>query len=60
MSNRKKYGFSSFGVGIALAVLFFILMGTSSGSTSSSYLAAAIVCLVAGAAGLIIALTDRS
>lgn len=58
MSNRKKYGFSSFGVGLVLALLFFILSGNSEGSNSSAYLAAAIACVVAAVAGLVLALTS--
>jgi len=55
MSAAKKYGFSSAGVGVVLSVLFFILYGSdTSGSNATAYLAAAIVCLVAGAAGLLI------
>jgi hypothetical protein len=57
MSKRKQYGFGSFGVGVVLAILFGVLSANSSGSNSTAYLAAAIVCAVAGIAGLIIGLT---
>lgn len=57
MSPAKKYGYSSAGVGAVLAILFFILYGSNtSGSNATAYLAAAIVCLVAGAVGLLIGL----
>jgi hypothetical protein len=59
MSNRKKYGFASFGVGLVLAILFFILSGTDD-NNSGAYIGAAITCVVAGVAGLIIALTASS
>jgi hypothetical protein len=54
MSATKKYGYSSFAVGAVLAVLFGILSGATSGTASTSYLAAAIVCAVAGVVGLLI------
>jgi hypothetical protein len=56
MSKAKTWGFSSFGVGVVLAILFGVLSGNSSGSTSSTYLAAAIVCAIAGVVGLLYAL----
>ena len=54
MSKQKTWGFSSFGVGVVLAVLFGVLSANSSGGTASTYLAAAIVCAIAGVAGLLV------
>lgn len=54
MSKRKQYGYGSFAAGVVLAVLFGILSSASSGATSTTYLAAAIVCGIAGVAGLLI------
>jgi hypothetical protein len=54
MSKQKTWGFGSFAAGVVLAVLFGILSANSSGATATSYLAAAIVCAVAGVAGLLV------
>ena len=52
--NRKTWGFTSFGVGLVLAVLFGILSANSSDANSGAYLAAAITCAIAGVVGLLI------
>jgi phosphate/sulfate permease len=57
--NRKTWGFSSFGVGLVLAVLFGILSANSSGANSTAYLWAAIACAVAGVVGLLIGLLSK-
>lgn len=54
MSKTKTWGFSSFGVGLVLAVLFGILSANSSEANNTTYLAAAIFCAVAGVVGLLI------
>jgi hypothetical protein len=55
MSKVQKWGYGSFGVGLVLAVVFFVLYGVTSTSDTglkSAYLAAATICVVAGANGL--------
>lgn len=57
--NRKTWGFTSFGVGVVLAVFFGILSANSSGANSTGYLVAAIACGLAALAGLIVGLTTK-
>ena len=60
MSKRQKWGYGSFAVGLVLAVIFFILFGTSSGAgLKSAFLSAAMVCVVAAANGLAVGISDK-
>jgi hypothetical protein len=60
MSTRQKWGYGTFAVGLVLAIVFFIAFGASSGSgMKSALLAAAMVCIVAGANGLAVGISDK-
>jgi len=62
MSKVQKWGYGSFGVGLVLAILFFVLYavtGDSDAGLKSGYLAAATICVVAGANGLGAGLADN-
>jgi thiamine biosynthesis protein ThiC len=60
MSNRQRWGYGSFGVGVVLTVVFFALSAASSGGgLKSAFLAAAMLCAVAGANGLAVGISDN-
>jgi hypothetical protein len=60
MSNRQRWGYGSFGVGLVLAIAFFVASAASSGAgTKSGFLAAAMVCVVAAFNGLAVGISDR-
>lgn len=60
MSKRQKWGYGSFGVGLVLAIAFFAASAASSGAgLKSGFLAAAMVCVVAGANGLAVGISDK-
>src|SRR5262245_6435479 len=59
MSDRQKWGYGCAGVGGVLTVAFFAVAAASSdGGLKSGFAAAAMVCLVAGANGLAVGISD--
>jgi hypothetical protein len=54
MSKTKQYGYGSFVAGVVLAILFGVLSANSSGSNQTAYIAACVVCAVAGVVGLLV------
>jgi hypothetical protein len=60
MSTRQKWGYGSFAVGLVLAIVFFAAFAASSGEgLKSALLSAAMVCVVAGANGLAVGISDK-
>jgi hypothetical protein len=58
MSKRQTWGYRSFGIGLVLSIVFFIVSAVSSGTgLKSAFLAAAMVCVVAAANGLAVGIS---
>jgi hypothetical protein len=60
MTKRQKWGYGCAGVGAVLAIVFFaIAFAVSDAGLKNGFGAAAMVCLVAGANGLAVGISDN-